>query len=49
MNNLLYNIHLLDRKVATPGNSPFCVTGLSRAAEAPCTTAEPRPTRCPAA
>jgi nitrate reductase (cytochrome) len=29
MNNLLYNIHLLTGKVATPGNSPFCVTGLS--------------------
>lgn len=29
MNNLLYNLHLLTGKVATPGNSPFCVTGLS--------------------
>lgn len=29
LNNLLYNIHLLTGKVATPGNSPFCVTGLS--------------------
>ena len=29
MNNLLYNIHLLTGKLATPGNSPFCVTGLS--------------------
>jgi len=27
MNNLLYNIHLLVGKVASPGNSPFCVTG----------------------
>lgn len=26
-NNLLYNIHLLVGKVATPGNSPFCTTG----------------------
>jgi nitrate reductase NapA len=29
MNNLLYNIHLLTGRVATPGNSAFCVTGLS--------------------
>ncbi len=29
MNNLLYNIHLLAGKVSAPGNSPFCVTGLS--------------------
>ena len=29
MNNLLYNIHLLTGKVGSPGNSPFCVTGLS--------------------
>jgi len=29
MNNLIYNIHLLTGKVASPGNSPFCVTGLS--------------------
>jgi nitrate reductase NapA len=29
MNNLIYNIHLLTGRVATPGNSPFCVTGLS--------------------
>jgi nitrate reductase NapA len=34
MNNLLYNIHLLTGKVATPGNSPFCVTGLSGVASA---------------
>lgn len=34
MNNLLYNIHLLTGKVATPGNSPFCVTGLSGIASA---------------
>ncbi len=27
LNNLLYNIHLLVGKVATPGNSPFCLTG----------------------
>ncbi len=27
MNNLLYNIHLLVGKVASPGNSPFCTTG----------------------
>ncbi len=27
MNNLLYNIHLLVGKVATPGNSPLCLTG----------------------
>ena len=27
MNNVLYNIHLLVGKVASPGNSPFCVTG----------------------
>jgi nitrate reductase NapA len=26
-NNLLYNIHLLVGKVASPGNSPFCLTG----------------------
>jgi nitrate reductase (cytochrome) len=26
-NNLLYNIHLLVGKVASPGNSPFCTTG----------------------
>jgi nitrate reductase NapA len=34
LNNLLYNIHLLTGKVATPGNSPFCVTGLSGLASA---------------
>jgi nitrate reductase NapA len=27
MNNLLYNIHLLVGKIASPGNGPFCVTG----------------------
>lgn len=27
INNLLYNIHLLVGKVATPGNSPFSLTG----------------------
>jgi nitrate reductase NapA len=27
LNNLLYNIHLLVGKVASPGNSPFCTTG----------------------
>lgn len=27
MNNVLYNIHLLVGKVASPGNSPFCLTG----------------------
>ncbi len=27
MNNLLYNIHLLVGKVASPGNSPFCTSG----------------------
>ncbi len=27
MNNVLYNIHLLVGKVATPGNSPFCAIG----------------------
>ncbi len=27
MNNLLYNIHLLTGKIATPGNSPFSLTG----------------------
>jgi len=27
MNNLLYNIHLLVGKVASPGNSPFCTPG----------------------
>ena len=27
MNNLIYNIHLLVGKVATPGNSPFSLTG----------------------
>jgi nitrate reductase NapA len=27
MNNLVYNIHLLVGKVATPGNSPFSLTG----------------------
>jgi nitrate reductase NapA len=26
-NNLLYNIHLLVGKVASPGNGPFCTTG----------------------
>ena len=26
-NNVLYNIHLLVGKVASPGNSPFCTTG----------------------
>jgi nitrate reductase (cytochrome) len=29
MNNLLYNLHLLTGKLASPGNSAFCVTGLS--------------------
>lgn len=27
MNNLVYNIHLLTGKIATPGNSPFSLTG----------------------
>jgi nitrate reductase NapA len=27
LNNLLYNIHLLAGKVASPGNSPLCLTG----------------------
>jgi nitrate reductase NapA len=27
MNNLVYNIHLLVGKIATPGNSPFSLTG----------------------
>ncbi len=27
MNNALYNIHLLTGKIASPGNSPFCVAG----------------------
>jgi nitrate reductase NapA len=27
LNNVLYNIHLLVGKVASPGNSPFCITG----------------------
>ncbi len=27
MNNLIYNIHLLTGKIATPGNSPFSLTG----------------------
>jgi nitrate reductase (cytochrome) len=27
MNNLLYNIHLLVGKIASPGNSAFCITG----------------------
>jgi nitrate reductase (cytochrome) len=27
LNNVLYNIHLLVGKVASPGNSPFCTTG----------------------
>ncbi len=27
MNNVLYNIHLLVGKIASPGNSPFCATG----------------------
>jgi nitrate reductase NapA len=27
LNNLLYNIHLLVGKIATPGNSPLCLTG----------------------
>ena len=26
-NNALYNIHLLVGKIASPGNSPFCITG----------------------
>jgi nitrate reductase NapA len=26
-NNVLYNIHLLVGKIASPGNSPFCTTG----------------------
>lgn len=28
LNNQLYNIHLLVGKIAAPGNSPFCCTGL---------------------
>jgi nitrate reductase NapA len=28
-NNLLYNLHLLTGKLASPGNAPFCATGLS--------------------
>lgn len=27
MNNVLYNIHLLVGKIASPGNSAFCITG----------------------
>ena len=27
MNNLIYNVHLLVGKIATPGNSPFSLTG----------------------
>lgn len=27
MNNLIYNIHLLVGKIASPGNSPFCTNG----------------------
>ena len=27
MNNMIYNIHLLTGKIATPGNSPFSLTG----------------------
>jgi nitrate reductase NapA len=27
INNLIYNIHLLVGKIASPGNSPFCTTG----------------------
>ncbi|HEU4996672.1 MAG TPA: molybdopterin-dependent oxidoreductase [Gemmatimonadaceae bacterium] len=27
LNNVLYNIHLLVGKIASPGNSPFCITG----------------------
>lgn len=27
MNNIIYNIHLLTGKIATPGNSPFSLTG----------------------
>ena len=27
MNNVLYNIHLLVGKIASPGNSPLCLTG----------------------
>jgi nitrate reductase NapA len=27
MNNLVYNVHLLTGKIATPGNSPFSLTG----------------------
>lgn len=27
MNNLIYNLHLLTGKIATPGNSPFSLTG----------------------
>jgi nitrate reductase NapA len=27
INNVIYNIHLLVGKVASPGNSPFCTTG----------------------
>ncbi len=34
MNNLLYNIHLLVGKVASPGNSPFCTTGQPRGGSA---------------
>jgi nitrate reductase NapA len=28
-NNLICNLHLLTGKLATPGNTPFCVTGMS--------------------
>jgi nitrate reductase NapA len=34
INNLIYNLHLLTGKLATPGNAPFCVTGLSGSANA---------------
>ena len=27
MNSLIYNIHLLTDEIATPGNSPFSLTG----------------------
>ena len=27
MNNLIYNIHLLTGKIATPGSGPFSLTG----------------------
>ena len=35
LNNALYNIHLLVGKVASPGNSPFCLTGQPSGGAAP--------------